>query len=135
MRRARCGPGSWVEPAGHGQFFGPRWPIRRGLTVKQREKPRTSRRTSDDRSEGYPPKSMTAIIPAPTYILARAAWIPTLVIWHADRRFTQLEGEACGDYAAALAASWRRRRHDPARYDVSTRFGLVVLRAVRFWCP
>jgi hypothetical protein len=77
---------------------------------------------------------MTAIIPAPTYILARAAWIPTLVIWHADRRFTQLEGEACGDYAAALAASWRRR-HDPARYDVSTRFGLVVLRAVRFWCP
>jgi hypothetical protein len=26
---------------------------------------------------------MTAIMPAPTYILARAAWIPALVIWHA----------------------------------------------------
>ena len=24
------------EPAGRGQFFGPRWPIRRGLNVKQR---------------------------------------------------------------------------------------------------
>ena len=52
---------------------------------------------------------MTAIIPAPTYILARAAWIPTLVIWHAAGRFTRLEGEACTDYAAALAASWRLR--------------------------
>ena len=36
--------------------------------------------------------------------LARAAWIPTLVIWHADGRFTRLEGAPCGDYAAALAA-------------------------------
>jgi len=27
---------------------------------------------------------MTAIIPAPAYVLARAAWVPTLVIWHAD---------------------------------------------------
>jgi len=53
---------------------------------------------------------MTAIMPAPAYVLARAAWIPTLVIWHADRRFTRLEGALCGDYAAALAASWRLRR-------------------------
>jgi hypothetical protein len=52
---------------------------------------------------------MTAIIPAPTYILARAAWIPTPVIWHADGRFTRLEGEPCEDYAATLAASWRLR--------------------------
>jgi len=52
---------------------------------------------------------MTAIIPAPTYVLVRAAWIPTLVIWHADGRFTWLEGPPCTDYAAALAASWRLR--------------------------
>ena len=49
---------------------------------------------------------MTAF-PAPTYVLARAAWIPTLVVWHADGRFTRLEGDPCADYAAALAASWR----------------------------
>jgi hypothetical protein len=29
----------------------------------------------------------------------------TLVLWHADGRFTRLEGEPCEDYAAALAAS------------------------------
>jgi hypothetical protein len=52
---------------------------------------------------------MTAIIPAPAYNLARAAWIPTLVIWHADGRFTRLEGEPCDAHAVALAASWRRR--------------------------
>jgi hypothetical protein len=52
---------------------------------------------------------MTAIIPAPAYVLARAAWIPTLVIWHADVRFTRLESTPCADYAAALAASWRLR--------------------------
>jgi hypothetical protein len=43
-------------------------------------------------------------MPAPTYVLARAAWIPTLVMWHADGRFTRLT-----NYAAALAASWRLR--------------------------
>jgi hypothetical protein len=52
---------------------------------------------------------MTAIMPAPTYVLARAAWIPTLVIWHAYGGFTRLEGAPCGDYAAALAARWRLR--------------------------
>ena len=41
--------------------------------------------------------------------VARAAWIPTLVIGHEDGRFTRLEGAPCGDYAAALAASWRLR--------------------------
>jgi hypothetical protein len=34
-------------------------------------------------------------------------WILTLVIWHADGRFTRVEGNPCQDYAAALAASWR----------------------------
>jgi hypothetical protein len=48
----------------------------------------------------------------PAYVFARAAWIPTLVIWHADGRFTRLEGAPCADYTAALAASWRLR---PAR--------------------
>jgi hypothetical protein len=49
---------------------------------------------------------MTAF-PAPTYVLARPACIPALVIWHADGRFTR--GAPCDDYAAALAASWRLR--------------------------
>jgi hypothetical protein len=53
---------------------------------------------------------MTTLFPAPAYVLARAARIPTLVIWHADGRFTHLEGAPCTDYAAALAASWRLRR-------------------------
>lgn len=48
-------------------------------------------------------------IVAPLFSLARAAWIPTLVIWHADDRFTRFEGAPCADYAAALAASWRLR--------------------------
>jgi hypothetical protein len=48
-------------------------------------------------------------LPAPAYVLARAAWIPTLEIWHADGCFTRLEGDPCEDYAAARAASWRLR--------------------------
>jgi hypothetical protein len=52
---------------------------------------------------------VTAIMSAPTYVLARAAWVPTLAIWHADGRFTRLEGDPCEHYAAALAASWRLR--------------------------
>lgn len=52
---------------------------------------------------------MTAIMPAPAYVLARAAWIPALVSWHANGRFTRLEGAPCDEYAAALAASWRLR--------------------------
>jgi hypothetical protein len=52
---------------------------------------------------------MSTIIPARTYVLARAARIPTLVIWRAEGRFTRLEGDPCADYAAARAASWRLR--------------------------
>jgi hypothetical protein len=48
----------------------------------------------------------TAIIPAPAHVLARAAWIRAVVIWHADRRFTRLGG---AEYAAALAANGRLR--------------------------
>jgi hypothetical protein len=50
---------------------------------------------------------VTTFLPAATYNLARAAWVPTLVIWHADGRFTRLEGAPCVDCAAALAANWR----------------------------
>ena len=49
---------------------------------------------------------MTTLIAVRTYNLDRATWIPTLLIWHADGRFTCLEGKAC---ASALAASWRLR--------------------------
>jgi hypothetical protein len=52
---------------------------------------------------------MITLFPALSYVLARAAWDPTLVIWHADDRFTRLEGAPCDAYAAALAASWRLR--------------------------
>jgi hypothetical protein len=58
-----------------------------------------------------PTERMTIFFPAPAYILARAAWIPTLVIWHADGRFKRVESAPCGDYATALAASWRLRPH------------------------
>jgi hypothetical protein len=60
-----------------------------------------------------------AIPPAPTYVRARAAWIATLVIWHADGRFTRLESAPCADYAAALAATWRLR---PVQLNVRTEF-------------
>jgi hypothetical protein len=52
---------------------------------------------------------MTAIIRAPAYVLARAAWVSTLVIRHAEDRFARLEGAPCAGYAAALTASWRLR--------------------------
>jgi hypothetical protein len=61
---------------------------------------------------------MTAIIPTPTYVLARAAWVPTLVIWHADGRFTRIASDPCADYAAALAAA---RGMSPPAYVI--RFG------------
>ena len=44
---------------------------------------------------------VTAIIPAPAQVLARAAWVPTLVVWHADGRFIRLERAPCTVYAAA----------------------------------
>ena len=35
---------------------------------------------------------MITIIPAPAYALARTAWIPTLMLGHADGRLTRFEG-------------------------------------------
>ena len=52
---------------------------------------------------------MSAILPASAYVLADAACIPMLVLWHADGRFTRVEGAACADYASVLAAGWRLR--------------------------
>ena len=52
---------------------------------------------------------MTAIMPAPAYVLGHAAWVPTLVIWHANDRFTRFEGAPGAGYAVALAASWPLR--------------------------
>ena len=65
---------------------------------------------------------MTALVPAPAYVVvARAAWIdpdprdlaPGRPL-HATR-----EGEVCGDYAAALAASWRLRPAQSRREPTS----------------
>jgi hypothetical protein len=51
---------------------------------------------------------MITFFPAPTYVLARAAWDPTLVIWHADGRFTRLEGHRAMPPRRRWA-SWRLR--------------------------
>ena len=56
-----------------------------------------------------PGPGATGIIPGPAHALARGAWVPALAIWHAEGRFTRIEGAPCTDYAAALAASWRLR--------------------------
>lgn len=45
--------------------------------------------------------------------MGQAAWLPTLVLWPGDGRFTRLEGAPCDEYAAALAASWRLRPRKP----------------------
>ena len=58
---------------------------------------------------------MTALLPVRAFVLALGAWIPTLVLWHADGRFTRLEGDPCAEYAAARAASWRLRPSSNSR--------------------
>ena len=64
----------------------------------QRDARPSKLRTRPGRVHGIP-------LPAPVYSLARAALVPTMVIWHGDGRFTRLEGEPCEEYAAALAAA------------------------------
>ena len=58
-------------------------------------------------------------MPAPTCVLARAAWmIPTLVLWHANGRFTRVEegsvrelrGGAGRELAATTFVQLTRRR-------------------------
>ena len=46
------------------------------------------------------------VIPAPSYSLAQAAWIPRLTIWHDDDTTERHEGKPCESWAAAMAASW-----------------------------
>ena len=47
------------------------------------------------------------IIPAPSYSLAHAAWIPRLMISRDDDTTVRREGKPCESWAAAMAASWR----------------------------
>jgi len=47
------------------------------------------------------------VIPAPSYSLAQAAWIPRLRIWRDDDTTVRREGKPCESWAAAMAASWR----------------------------
>src|SRR5262245_43684720 len=41
------------------------------------------------------------VIPAPSYSLAQAAWIPRLTIWRDDGLTQRREGEPCESWAAA----------------------------------
>jgi len=47
------------------------------------------------------------IIPAPSYSLAQAAWIPRITIWCDDDTTERREGEPWESWAAAAAASWK----------------------------
>jgi hypothetical protein len=47
------------------------------------------------------------VIPAPSYSLAQAAWIPRITIWRDDGTTQRRDGEPCESWAAAMAASWR----------------------------
>jgi hypothetical protein len=42
------------------------------------------------------------IIPAPSYSLAHAAWIPRITIWRDDGTTQRREGEPCESWAAAM---------------------------------
>ena len=78
----------------------------------------------------------TAIMPAPAYVPARAAWIPTLVIWKADGRFTRLEGAPCADYAAAHHARSPSQANLAADRSSGYRDNndlRTMLRATAFW--
>ena len=46
-------------------------------------------------------------IPAPSYSLARAPWIPRLTIWRDDDTTERREGKPCESWAEAMRASWR----------------------------
>src|SRR5262245_35888890 len=46
------------------------------------------------------------VIPAPSYSLAQAAWIPRFTIWCDDGTTERREGEPCESWVAAMAASW-----------------------------
>jgi hypothetical protein len=52
------------------------------------------------------------LIPAPSYSLAQAAWIPRLTIWRDDGTTQCREGEPCASWAAAISASWRLASSD-----------------------
>jgi len=47
------------------------------------------------------------LIPAPSFSLAQAAWIPRLTIWRDDGTMQRREGVPCESWAAAMPVSWR----------------------------
>jgi hypothetical protein len=47
------------------------------------------------------------VIPALSYSLAQAAWIPRIAIWRDDGTTLRREGKPCQSWAAAMVASWR----------------------------
>src|SRR5262250_597491 len=47
------------------------------------------------------------LIPAPSYSLAQAAWIPRITIWRDDGTMQHREGDPRKSWAAAMGASWR----------------------------
>jgi len=54
------------------------------------------------------------VIPAPSYSLAQAAWIPRITIWRDDGTTQRREGKPCESWAAAMAASRKlASRRDP----------------------
>jgi hypothetical protein len=53
------------------------------------------------------------VIPAPSYSLLPASWIPRLTICRDDGKMLRREGKPCESWAAAMAASWR-----PASFEL-----------------
>ena len=47
------------------------------------------------------------VIRAPAYSLAKAAWVPRLLVRRDDGTFWHREGALCEIWAAAMAESWK----------------------------
>jgi len=58
------------------------------------------------------------IIPAPSFSLAQAAWIPRITIWRDDGTLQHRDGKPCESWTAAIAASWRLARRSHASHIV-----------------
>jgi hypothetical protein len=51
------------------------------------------------------------LIPAPSFSLVQAAWIPRITIWRDDGTMQRLESEPCESWTAAMAAIYSRVLH------------------------
>src|SRR5262249_39434610 len=69
--------------------------------------PDGTERTARPRGVAARTISPMLVIPAPSYSLAQAAWIPRITIWRDDGTTHHREGEPRESGAAAMAASWR----------------------------